>query len=289
MQQSSVNTLRMPTAAFDLASLPASVSSREPSLEDMAARNLKQQRSQREPVAVDELKTFVSRVIDNSQLDVLLAEIEEQRPDKMVRRSNSPSECGTSEFQMVHSPTSPHAGRGSAEPPRRGPPPPQPVHYVPHEKNRGHPSPPGGYGHRGQPAPNSPATSDLFSLSEAESSSTNHASYQRRNRPDQYVLPLATDKPLPHGVPDVATWGRSLLVLPKYAEKKWSYRQLLEHAWNDREILSYLRWLRNTYYQEANNPVAGKASDLAAFLIAVDYPTMERLGTVGPRRTLKDE
>ncbi|CAE7322055.1 RE2, partial [Symbiodinium sp. CCMP2456] len=268
------------------------------SLRDMAARSLKQQRSQREPVAEDELKAFVSRVIDNSQLDVLLAEIEEQRPDKMSRRSNPPSECGTPEFLMVSSLPSPEADRSPADRPR-GPPPPQPVHYVPHEKRNGPPPPrpvyyvseepprgSAGYGHRSQPAPNSPATSNLFSPSDTESSSTSQAERRQQNQPDQYVLPLRTNKPLPHGVQDVATWGRSLLVLPKYAEKKWSYRQLLEHAWNDREILSYLRWIRSSYYQEASNPVAGKASDLAAFLIAVDYPALERLGKVGPRRVL---
>ena len=52
----------------------------------MAAPSLKQARAQLEPVAHDEMRTLVTRVIANSQLEALLAEIDVQRPDKMVRR-----------------------------------------------------------------------------------------------------------------------------------------------------------------------------------------------------------
>ena len=78
-------------------------------------------------------------------------------------------------------------------------------------------------------------------------------------------------------------------MLPKYGSKRWSYRKLLENAWHDKEILSYLRWIKSTYFQDADKPVAGKASDLAAFLIATNYPIMERLGSVGAVRTLVDD
>ena len=145
----------------------------------------------------------------------------------------------------------------------------------------------GGSHRRPAAAPSSPATSDLFdSSSEPDTSS----SYQVEHGHEQeYKLPTVTTKKLPHGVSSLHTWGRTLLTLPKYAEKKWSYKRLLEVAWTDKEVLSYLRWIRSTYFQDAEKPVPGKASDLAAFLIATDYPIMIRLGLVGPTRIFVDE
>ena len=93
---------------------------------------------------------------------------------------------------------------------------------------------------------------------------------------DEYVLPAQPVGNLPKGIPSLAKWGKTLLVLPKYKDKKWSYLQILKEAWNDRDILSYLKWIKNTYFQEAQNPKGGKASDLAAFILACDYPVDRR-------------
>ena len=132
-----------------------------------------------------------------------------------------------------------------------------------------------------------PPTSDLFSpTSESESMTPNQMD---KAQAPHFVMPRTTTRKLPHGVQDLATWGKTLLVLPKFAEKKWSYRKLLEVGWNNRDVLSYIRWIRNTYYQDAEKPTPGKASDLAAFLIAVDYPAMERMGYVGAARTLVED
>ncbi|CAE7253169.1 GIP [Symbiodinium sp. CCMP2592] len=276
----------------------------------MAAPALKQQRSRMEPVAQDEMTNFVGRVIACSQLEVLLAEVEIQRPDKVHRRKSPASESGLSEYSLLNSPSevgSPGRNtRGRAGPsassaaapkgpptpqpvnaPRndapRGPPTPQPVNGPRRDAPRGPPPPTGAYA--GRQAPASPATSDLFT-SDVESFSTIQ---DQMAMEDDYQLPRNACKPLPKGVPDLATWGRTLLVLPKYASLRWSYRKLLEKAWHDKEILSYLRWIKSTYYQDAEKPVAGKASDLAAFLIATDYPIMERIGCVGATRTLVDD
>ena len=95
----------------------------------MAARNLKQARSHLEPVARDEMTNIVSRVVANNQLEVLLAEIETQRPDKVYRRSNPPSESGLSEYSLLNSPPSPESGYKTDF--QRGPPPSSGAHASP--------------------------------------------------------------------------------------------------------------------------------------------------------------
>ena len=193
-----------------------------------------------EPVAQDEMTNFVGRVIACSQLEVLLAEVELQRPDKVHRRKSPASESGLSDYSLLNSPT--HAespahrnSRGrpgsssSAAAPKgppvpqpvnrptrdapRGPPVPQPVNGPPREAPRGPPPSSGAYSGRQVPA--SPATSDLFT-SDIDSFSMTDAAEEN------YQLPLRASRPLPNGVPDLATWARTLLVLPKYGPKRWS-------------------------------------------------------------------
>ena len=258
-------------------------------------------------MAKDELAAVVHRVVACNQLEELLAEIEVQRPDKVSRRGGAPSEGGLSEYSLLDSAVhSPARGSSSWESGRKGPPPPQPVNPPVQNQNRGYgrsdpprgpprpepvnqgpPPPPGAHVHRGAvPMPGSPGTSDLFS-SETESLGTT-TERETASHADIYTLPTVPQTDLPTGVPNLATWARTLLVLPKYADKRWSYRRLLENAWNDKDILSYLRWIRSTYYQDASKPTLGKASDLAAFLLAVDYPIMERLGKVQVRTLVDD-
>ena len=90
------------------------------------------------------------------------------------------------------------------------------------------------------------------------------------------ILPVQSATALPRGVPTLAKWSRTLLVLPKFREKKWCYFDLLQQAWNDKEVMSYVKWIKNTYYTDAQKPVGGKASDLAAFLLATAFPIESR-------------
>ncbi|CAE7752069.1 GIP [Symbiodinium sp. CCMP2456] len=250
-------------------------------------------RSQLEPMAHDELKSMVSGCVANGQLEVLLAEIDAQRPDKMVRRNGPGSDSGLSDYAVVNSPPSPAVeARSAPSGPRNGPPVPCPVNQpirngppVPCPVN--HPAYADGDRRRAPAAPSSPASSLHFDTS-SETETT--SSYQvEHGYEEEYKLPRVTSHRLPHGLSSLQQWGRSLLTLPKFAEKKWSYKKILEVGWNDKDVLSYLRWIRSTYYQDASRPVPGKASDLAAFLIATDYPIMARLGQVGPTRVFVDE
>ena len=82
---------------------------------------------------------------------------------------------------------------------------------------------------------------------------------------------------VPELCPDLATWGKTLFALPKFRDLKLSYKGFLIRAWQDTNMLSYIRWLRNSYHFEAKTPKNGKASDFVAYVIAVAYPAAERL------------
>ena len=146
------------SSRFQCVCVFASLSSPEHPCIMSAARSLKQQRSRLEPIGHDEVVTFVSRAV---------AEIENQRPDKMSRREGPPSDGGWSDYSVLNSPSS------AASDPRRdpgaprGPPPPQPVNgpcagYADRGAPRGPPTPqpvngPRGSARHGHPAPHSPA------------------------------------------------------------------------------------------------------------------------------------
>ena len=109
-------------------------------------------------------------------------------------------------------------------------------------------------------------------------------------RLDVFPMPTASKAPLAPGVHDLATWSKTLFELPKYRDLKLSYKGLLTKAWDDVNMLSYIRWIGSTYAQEARNPKAGKASDFAAYLLAVKFPAAERQKEIdGRRRTLVEE
>ena len=108
--------------------------------------------------------------------------------------------------------------------------------------------------------------------------------------PEVYILPTRPATPLPAGVSSLYQWSRTLLVLPKFREKRWSYMQLLQVAWEDKDVMSYVKWIKNTYFQEAKKPLAGKASDLAGFILAADYPIDRRYQMIcGSERVFVDE
>ena len=251
----------------------------------MTARNLKQQRSRSEPLAQDELKQFIARAVANNQQDEMLHELELQRPDKASRTgpdgwsptsldSDTPS---TREFLLLNpvDHSKPH-----------GPPPPVPVSD---QINRATTERRSGRGGRGSLPSSSASASAGYGraspgsvqtlgtgASDTETVTSSIFRSPADDPMDEYVLPAQPVGNLPKGIPSLAKWGKTLLVLPKYKDKKWSYLQILKEAWNDRDILSYLKWIKNTYFQEAQNPKGGKASDLAAFILACDYPVDRR-------------
>ena len=106
-------------------------------------------------------------------------------------------------------------------------------------------------------------------------------------REETYVIPTTTGYPLPRGVPDLHTWAREL---PKLKERRWSYGRLAREAYNDIELLSYVKWLMVNYKEAAQKPEPKKASDYAAFLLAIDYPAVARYAELSSSvRTLVNE
>ena len=271
---------------------------------NMTARNLKQQRSRHEPLARDELVQFITRAVANNQQDEIMQELELQRPDKTCRRGHEPASPASSdtpstrEFMLVHpiDPSVPH-----------GPPPPQPVNAPRGHADGGPRSNRGGRGgYHGTAgsgsagsAPGSARSMYLGSTSDAESGTSSRISMRtpewlaptpEAEGPEVFVLPIEPATPLPRGVPSLYKWSRTLLVLPKYREKRWSYMELLQHAWMDKDVMSYVKWVKNTYFQEAKKPQGGKASDLAAFILAAGYPVEERYQVIcSTERVFVDE
>ena len=109
-------------------------------------------------------------------------------------------------------------------------------------------------------------------------SSTQHALLSM----DKLIMPSMQLGVLPKGVKTLEQWSKTLCELPKLREQKWSYGRICQEAWNDRELLSYLKWITNKFGD--SEPKAGKASDLAGFLKAVSFPFNERMQSIDERR-----
>ena len=90
----------------------------------------------------------------------------------------------------------------------------------------------------------------------------------------EFRIPSVVQTPMPTGIRTIQEWALTLLILPKFKDRKWSYGQLIQIAWDDADVLSYVRWIKNSYADSIPKP--GKASDLAGFLKAVHYPAEER-------------
>ncbi|CAE7232443.1 RE1 [Symbiodinium sp. CCMP2456] len=240
-----------------------------------------------EPLARDELVQFVSRAAANNQVPEVLQEIEVQRPDKMIRRDQDVG----SPKSWSHDVGSP-ASMASDTPSTREY---LLVHGVDHSKRNGPPIPtPVNTPARNGPPPPVPCLDPLLETIVLDMEGVinlrarpprivramTDTSFTLRTpageNSEEYVLPTAHVGKLPRGIPSLARWGQTLLILPKYKEKKWSYLQLLQFAWNNKDAMSYIKWVKNTYYHDAKDPKGGKASDLAAFVLACDYPIDRR-------------
>ena len=88
-------------------------------------------------------------------------------------------------------------------------------------------------------------------------------------------------------------WGNSVCQMPKVAELKLSYLELIQLASTDTEIKEYLMWVKNRYGTENTGNAKGKitpAVDLAMFLEAVDWngDSMVEKGSMTFSRKLRD-
>ena len=253
----------------------------------MAARNAKQARSQLQPLTVAEMTQFlefVNRGRANGQLDGLLAQsrLHVIGYDEPM----SPTSDSDAGFSMVGE--GPQSSGARAAP--KGPPPPPGYGRkpTPSALPRGPPPPtpspsPSTCVPGGPPPPTAAGTTSV-------PMNTEYAEAIATARLDVFPMPTVPKAPLAPGVPDLVTWSKTLFELPKYRELKLSYKGLLMKAWDDVNMLSYIRWIGSTYAQEARNPKAGKASDFAAYLLAVKFPAAERQKEIeGRRRTLVEE
>ena len=238
----------------------------------MAARNAKQARSQLQPLTVAEMTQFlefVNRGRANGQLDGLLAQARIHVAG--IDEQMSPTSDSDAGFSMVGE--GPQSSGARAAP--KGPP---PFPAPPTPSPRASTCVPGG--------PPPPTTAGTTSVPV----NTEYAEAIAIARLDVFPTPTAPKAPLAPGVHDLATWSKTLFELPKYRDLKLSYKGLRTKAWDDVNMLSYIRWIGSTYAQEARNPKAGKASDFAAYLLAVKFPAAERQKEIdGRRRTLVEE
>ena len=90
---------------------------------------------------------------------------------------------------------------------------------------------------------------------------------------------------LPTGVESLRDWSNTLFCLPKYADDKLSYEEILKRAWNEKEVMSYVAWVVAKYGSE--RPTAGRASDFAAFVKAIQINVHKRLEILKDTRVRK--
>ena len=260
----------------------------------MAARNAKQARSQHEPLTASEmlqLLELINRSRANGQLEGVLAQA--QIHVIGMETPMSPASDSDAGFSVVNE-GSRNSG-GQAAP--KGPPP--PPGYAAATRGHGNKSSPSAMP-KGPPPPATsastwpsmpggppPPTSAGAKPTSIHMEQTDVTAIARL---EIFRMPTVAKTPLAPGVPDLQTWSKTLFELPKYRSLQLSYKGILAKAWDDASMLSYIRWIGNTYAQEAKNPKAGKASDFAAFLLAVGFPAAERQKEVeGRRRTFAEE
>jgi hypothetical protein len=90
---------------------------------------------------------------------------------------------------------------------------------------------------------------------------------------------------LPAGVESLQDWSSTMFCLPKYAEAKLSYEEIIKRAWNEREVMSYVAWVVAKYGSE--RPTAGRASDFAAFVKGIRMNVNKRLEFLKDARVRK--
>ncbi|CAJ1420708.1 unnamed protein product [Effrenium voratum] len=88
---------------------------------------------------------------------------------------------------------------------------------------------------------------------------------------------------LPPGVPDVDTWGRTLVKLPKYAKMSWNYEEVVRQSKINTETKRYLGWILRTYGNHSRENSESQAVDLAAYLRRIRWEPEQ----IGMQRELK--
>ena len=73
---------------------------------------------------------------------------------------------------------------------------------------------------------------------------------------------LVRDVPLPRGVTDLETWGRTVCTLLKVEKRGLTYAELIKESKTCPDILRYLRWVKS------NAPISAKVKDLGDFIRA---------------------
>lgn len=80
--------------------------------------------------------------------------------------------------------------------------------------------------------------------------------------------------PLPRGVDSFKAWGNTLVTMPKVKHMKLSFKELLEKAPSDHELIGYCRYIWNRYGAEYLQPemdIKNQATDLAFFMLACNF------------------
>ncbi|CAJ1434988.1 unnamed protein product [Effrenium voratum] len=110
-----------------------------------------------------------------------------------------------------------------------------------------------------QPIPDSPDT-----VSEWELAENANASQSGLNGPSYVTKVLPTPMPstatsvadtvaknvtvtLPKGVSSVQEWGRTIVKLPRWASKNWTYMEIVSENYKNKEVCKYLSWNQNRY------------------------------------------
>lgn len=58
---------------------------------------------------------------------------------------------------------------------------------------------------------------------------------------------VVTEIWVPKGIKDFQQWSQTMVVLPKYKAKEWTFREIVVASGNDKEVAKYLKWIFGTY------------------------------------------
>lgn len=100
----------------------------------------------------------------------------------------------------------------------------------------------------------------------------------------------ARDFPLPEGVKTVEQWGKTIIMMPKYADQNVTYKELVNRATRDSEAQSYIKMIQSKFTPKDGEEYIKKSTqavDFALYLKKTKYGNGSSSASITFERCLK--